>query len=173
MGIPAIGNDPVSKRCSGKDVDRELRERFRTKGCAGNETPRRNTMKKILSISVVVLMLTATYCFAQTDSGKKGEMDCSCMKMEEGMMKQMMEKCKPMMQKMMDEKMEMMQMMMDMMNMQEKMIKGPKAAEKKQMMKDMEQMKEKMQKMMSMPMDMKCMDDMQSAEPSTAEPHKH
>ena len=42
------------------------------------------------------------------------------------------------------------------------MMKGPKAAEKKQMMKDMAQMKEKMQKMMSMPMDMTGMDDPQS-----------
>ena len=33
--------------------------------------------------------------------------------------------------------------MMEMMNMQEKMMKGPKAAEKKRMMKDMAQMKEK------------------------------
>ena len=55
-----------------------------------------------------------------------------------------------------------MQMMMEMMNMQEKMMKGPKAAEKKQMMKAMAQMKEKMQKMMSMPMDMTGMDDSQS-----------
>jgi hypothetical protein len=58
-------------------------------------------------------------------------------------------------------KKEMMQMMMGMMNMQEKMMKGPKAAEKKQMMKDMAQMKEKMQKMM-MPMDMPGMNDSQS-----------
>lgn len=29
-------------------------------------------MKKIVAISLVVLMLTATYCFAQTDSGMKG-----------------------------------------------------------------------------------------------------
>jgi hypothetical protein len=139
--------------------------------------PRRNTMKKILSISLMVLMLTATYCFAQTDSGmkgeQKGEMKQPCMKMDDAMMKQMMEKCKPMMKQMMDEKKDMMQMMMDMMTMQEKIIKGPKAAEKKQMMKDMEQMKEKMKIMMSMPMDMTCMDDPQSAEPSKTDPHKH
>ncbi len=87
-------------------------------------------------------MLTATYGFAQTDSGmkgdQKGEMKQQGMKMDEGMMS--------MMKKMMDDKKEMMQMMMGMMDMQEKMIKGPKAAEKKQMMKDMTQMKEKMQK---------------------------
>ena len=41
-------------------------------------------------------------------------------------------------------------MMMDMMNMQEKMMKGVKAEEKKKMMQDMTQMKEKMQNMMSM-----------------------
>jgi hypothetical protein len=98
--------------------------------------------------------------------------------MDEGMMS--------MMKQMMGDgmmKKEMMQMMMGMMNMQEKMMKGPKAAEKKQMMKDMAQMKEKMQKMMSMPMDMPGMDDSQSkevggkdpknAEPSKTDPHKH
>ncbi len=45
---------------------------------------------------------------------------------------------------------DMMQMMMDMMNVQEKMMKGVKAEEKKTMMKDMTQMKGKMQNMMSM-----------------------
>ena len=59
-------------------------------------------------------------------------------------------------------KKEMVQMMMEMMNMQEKMMKGPKASEKKQMMKEMAQVKEKMQKMMSMHMDMTGMDDSQS-----------
>ena len=131
----------------------------------------------VLISCIFVVALTGRYSFAQTDSGmkgeQKGEMKEQGMKMDEGMMKQMMEKCKPMMKKMMDEKKDMMQMMMDMMTMQEKMIKGPKAAEKKQMMKDMEQMKEKMQKMMAMPMDMKCMDDSQSAEPAKTDPHKH
>ncbi|MCK9419956.1 MAG: hypothetical protein M0R70_11320 [Nitrospirae bacterium] len=122
-------------------------------------------MKKIVTISLVVLMLAATYGFAQTDSGMKGE--------QKDEMKQMMEKCQPMMKQMMDEKKEMMQMMMDMMTMQEKMMKGPNHSEKKEMMKDMAQMKEKMQKKMSMPMDMKCMDDPQSAEPSKTDPHKH
>ncbi len=117
---------------------------------------------------IFVVALTGQYSFAQTDSGmkgeQKGEMKQPGMKMDEGMMKQMMEKCQPMMKQMMGDGMmkEMMQMMMEMMNMQEKMMKGPKAAEKKQMMKDMAQMKEKMQKMMSMPMDMKGMDDSQS-----------
>ena len=115
-------------------------------------------MKKILSISLVVLMFTATYGFAQTDSGmkgeKKGEKKEQGMKMDEGMMS--------MMKKMMEEKKKMMQIMMEMMNMQEKMMKGPKAAEKKRMMEDMAQMKEKMQKMMSMPMDMTGMDGSQS-----------
>ncbi len=55
---------------------------------------------------------------------------------------------------------DMMQMMMEMVNMQEKMMMGTKAAEKKQMMRDMAQMKEKMQKMMSM--GMMGMDDSQS-----------
>ena len=118
---------------------------------------------------IFVVALTGRYSFAQTDSGmkgeQKGEMKQQGMKMDEGMMKQMMEKCRPMMKQMMGDgmmKKEMMQMMMGMMNMQEKMMKGPKAAEKKQMMKDMAQMKEKMQKMMSMHMDMAGMDDSQS-----------
>ena len=118
---------------------------------------------------IFVVALTSGYSFAQTDNGmkdeQKGEMKQQGMKMDEGMMKQMMEKCQPMMKQMMGDgmmKKEMMQMMMEMMNMQEKMMKGPKAAEKKQMMKAMAQMKEKMQKMMSMPMDMTGMDDSQS-----------
>ena len=144
-------------------------------------------MNKMWFVSLVILMLTATSGFAQTDSGtqgdQKGEMKQQGMKMDEGMMKQMMEKCQPMMKQMMADKKEMMQMMMDMMNMQEKMMKGPKVAEKKQMMKDMAQMKEKMKKMMSMPMDMAGMDDSKSkedegagpinAEPAKPDQHKH
>jgi len=52
------------------------------------------------------------------------------MKMDEVMMKKMMEKRKPMMKQMMDEKKDTMQIMMDMMNMQEKIIKGQTASEK-------------------------------------------
>jgi hypothetical protein len=118
---------------------------------------------------VFVVALADQYSIAQMDSGmkgeQKGEMKQQGMMMDEGMMKQMMEKCQPMMQQMLGDgmmKKEMMQMMMGMMNMQEKMMRGPKAAEKKRMMKDMAQMKEKMQKMMSMSMDMKGMDDSQS-----------
>ena len=118
---------------------------------------------------IFVVTLTGQYSFAQTDSGmkgeQKGEMKQQGMMMDEGMMKQMMEKCQPMMKQMMGYgmmKKEMMQMMMEMMNMQEMMMKGPKAAEKKRMMKDMGQMKEKMQKMMSMHMDMTGMDDSRS-----------
>src|SRR5450756_488889 len=154
---------------------------------------RRFEMKRFILVAiscVFVVTLTCLYSFAQTDNGmkdeQKGEMKQQGMKMDEGMMKQMMEKCQPMMKQMMGDgmmKKEMMQMMMEMMNMQEKMMKGPKAAEKKQMMKDMAQMKEKMQKMMSMPMDMTGMDDSQSKEvegkgpekiePSKTGPHKH
>jgi len=129
-------------------------------------------MKRFLLVvisCVFVVGLTGRHSFAQTDSGmkpeQKGEMQQQGMKMDDGMMKQMMEKCQPMMKKMMGDgmmKKEMMQMMMGMMNMQEKMMKGPKAAEKKQMMKDMAQMKEKMHKMMSMHMEMTQMDDSQS-----------
>lgn len=115
---------------------------------------------------IFVVALTGRYSFAQTDSGMKNdqkeEMKQQGMKMDEGMMKQMMEKCQPMMKQMMGNKKEMMQIMTGMMDMQEKLIKGPNAAEKKQMMKDMAQMKEKMQMMMSMPMDMPGMDDTQS-----------
>src|ERR1035437_5430501 len=130
---------------------------------------RRFEMKRFILVvisCVFVVTLTCLYSFAQTDNGmkdeQKGEMKQQGMKMDEEMMKQMMEKHQPMMKQMMADKKDMMQMMMDMMNMQEKMMKGPKAAEKKQMMKDMTQMKEKMQKMMSMPMDMTGMDDSQS-----------
>src|SRR4030042_459717 len=108
---------------------------------------------------IFVVALTGRYSFAQTDSGmtgeQKGEMEQQGMKMDEGMMKQMMEKCQPMMKQMVGDgmmKKEMMQMMMEIMNMQEKMMKGPKAAEKKQMMKDMDGMKEKMKKRRSMHM---------------------
>jgi hypothetical protein len=105
---------------------------------------------------IFVVALTGRYSFAQMDCG---------MKMDEGKMKQMMEKCQPMMKQMMGDgmmKKEMMPMMMEMMDMQEKMMKGPKAAEKKQMMKDMAQMKEKMHKMMSMDMNMPRIDDPQT-----------
>ena len=108
-------------------------------------------MKRFILVAiscVFVVTLTCLYSFAQTDNGmkdeQKGEMKQQGMKMDEGMMKQMMEKCQPMMKQMMGDgmmKKEMMQMMMEMMNMQEKMMKGPKAAEKKQMMKAMAQMK--------------------------------
>ena len=123
-------------------------------------------MNKIWFISLIILMLTATSGFAQTDSGtqgeQKGEMKQQGMKMDEEMMKQMMDKHQPMMKQMMADKKDMMQMMLDMMSMQEKIIKGSKASEKKQMKKNIVQMKEKMQMMMSKPMDMPGMDDSQS-----------
>jgi hypothetical protein len=123
-------------------------------------------MKKLVII-LMMLLISAFSAHAQMDSGMKSEpkdQNSKAMKMDEEMMKQMMEKCQPMMKQMMSDgmmKQEMMQMMMDMMSMQEKMMKGPKASEKKQMMKDMAKMKEKMQKMMSMPMGMMGMDDPQ------------
>ena len=126
-------------------------------------------MKRFILVVIscaFVVALTSGYSFAQTDNTmkdeQKGEMKQQGMKMDEQMMKQMMEKCQPMMKQMMADKKDMMQMMMDMMNMQEKMLKRSKAAEKKQMIMDMAQMKEKMQIMMSMPMDMPGMDDSQS-----------
>ena len=116
-------------------------------------------MKKFILIvisCIFVMALTGRYGFAQMDSG---------MKMNEEMMKPMMEQMKvnDMMKK------EMMQMMMEMMDMQEKMLKGLKASEKKQMMKDIAQMKEKMQKMMSMDMNMPGMDKMMGTQPKEAE----
>src|SRR4030043_1280939 len=129
---------------------------------------RRFEMKRSILVvisCIFVVALTGHYSFAQTDSGEKGEMKQQGMKMDEGMMKQKMEKCQPMMKQMMGDgmmKKEMMQMMMEMMNMQEKMMKGPNAAERKQMIKGMAQMKGKMQKMMSMHVDMTGMDDSQS-----------
>jgi len=124
-------------------------------------------MKKFMLVvmsCIFIVALTGRYGLAQTDCCKQGEqkggMKQQCMKMDEGM-----KKCPPMMKQMMGNcmmKQEMMQMMMDMMNMQEKMMQGPQAAEKKQMMKDMTQMKEKMQRMMSMQMDMSGMDDPQA-----------
>src|SRR4030042_6539805 len=108
---------------------------------------RRFEMKRFILVvigCIFVVALTGLYSFAQTDSGmkseQKGEMKQQGMKMEEGMMKQMREKCQPMMKQMMGDgmmKKEMMQMMMEMMNMQEKMMKAPNAAERKQMMKEM------------------------------------
>jgi hypothetical protein len=150
-------------------------------------------MKRFILVVISCIFfvaLTGLQSFAQTENDmkdeQKGEMKQQGMKMDEEMMKQMMEKCQPMMKQMMADKKDMMQMMMDMMNMQEKMMRGPKAAEKKQMMKDMAQMKEKMQRMMLMPMDMIGMDDAsgtqskvvegkesKKAEPSKTDPHKH
>lgn len=122
-------------------------------------------MKRFIFIVIscaFVMTMPHAYSFAQTDKcmkdGSKGEMKQQCMKMDEGMM----DKHQPMMKQIMADKQDMMQMMLDMMSMQEKMIKGPKAAEKKQMQKNMVQMKEKMQKMLSRPMAMRGMDDSQS-----------
>lgn len=153
-------------------------------------------MKKVVLVVlsyVLFIALTGLYSFAQTDNGikdePKGMTAQQGMKMDEDVMKQRMEKCQPMMKQMMSHgmmKQDMMQMMMDMLTMQEKILKGPKAAEKKQMMKDIEQMKEKMHKMMSKPMDMMGMDNARGtkskrgedkeypkAEPSKTDPHKH
>ena len=75
----------------------------------------------VVTSCIFVVALTGRYSFAQTDSGmkgeQKGEMKQQGMKMDEGMMKQMMEKCQPMMKQMMGDgmmKKEMMQKMMSM-----------------------------------------------------------
>src|SRR4030067_625313 len=69
---------------------------------------RRFEMKRFILVvisCILVVTLTGRGSFAQTDSGmkgeQKGEMKQQGMKMDEGMMKQMMEKCQPMMKKMM------------------------------------------------------------------------
>jgi hypothetical protein len=116
---------------------------------------------------IFVAALAGQYGLAQTGNTKgeqKSEQKQQGMKMDEGNMKQMMEKCQPMMKQMMGGCMmkDMMQMMTAMMDMQEKMLKGPSGAEKKQMMQDMAQMKEKMQQMMSMQRDMAGMCDSQA-----------
>jgi hypothetical protein len=118
----------------------------------------------VVVISCIFVAASASgYGLAQTGN-TKGEQKQQGMKMDEGNMKQMMEKCQPMMKQMMGNCMmkDMMQMMMTMMDMQERMLKGPSGAEKKQMMQDMAQMKAKMQQMMSMQRDMTGMDDSQA-----------
>src|SRR4030042_4246237 len=85
---------------------------------------RRFEMKRFILVvisCIFVVTLTGRGSFAQTDSGmkgeQKGEMKQQGMKMDEGMMKQMMEKCQPMMKQMMGDgmmKKEMMQKMMSM-----------------------------------------------------------
>lgn len=124
-------------------------------------------MKRFMVVVIGCIFIVAVagrYGLAQTDSSKKDEQKQQGMKMDEGKMNQMMDKCRPMMKQMMGGCMmkDMMQMMMAMMDMQEKMMKGPNAAEKKQMMTDMALMKEKMQQMMSMQRDMAGMCDSQA-----------
>lgn len=107
-------------------------------------------MRKVFLISMCMLasVLVVSAGFTQMGGEKGGH--SGMMGGQGGMMEQKGEMGKGHMMehdKMMDS---MMQMMMDMMNMQEKMMTGPKADEKKQMMKDMSGMKEKMQNMMSM-----------------------
>ena len=137
-------------------------------------------MKKALVVLALVFLSVAT---AQAQMGEQKATAGQGMMMNEGQQMPMMQMCMPMMKQMMADKKDMMQMMMDMMTMQEKIVNGPKAAEKKQMMKELAQMKEKMQKMMSMPMDMKCMDapkpkengdtGSKNGEPAKTDPHKH
>jgi len=69
-------------------------------------------MKKVV-IVLMMLLIFVVSAKAQMDSGMKGEQkeqDSQSMKMDEGMMKQMMEKCQPMMKQMMADKKDMMQM---------------------------------------------------------------
>jgi hypothetical protein len=137
-------------------------------------------MKKAMVVLAIVFL---TSMAVQAQTGEQKGQTGQGMMMGEGQQMPMMQMCMPMMKQMMADKKDMMQMMMDMMTMQEKMLQGPKAAEKKQIIKDMAQMKEKMQKMMSMPMDMKCMDASKpkgdagsgpkNGEPAKTDPHKH
>lgn len=120
---------------------------------------------KRLAIVLAVLFVFSDSAYAQmgmmggaASGEQKGVMKpCGMMMSEE----QQMPMCQqmPMGQNMMMK--DMMQMMMEMLNMQESMMKGLKAEEKKKMTKDIGQMKEKMQKMMSMCMGTMTMDDSQ------------
>ena len=120
---------------------------------------------KRLAIVLAVLFVFSASAYAQmgmmggaASGEQKGVMKpCGMMMSEE----QQMPMCQQMMlgQNMMMK--DMMQMMMELLNMQESMMKGLKAEEKKKMMKDIGQMKEKMQKMMSMCMGTMTMDDSQ------------
>jgi hypothetical protein len=118
-------------------------------------------MKKLIVCSMILFVFSIS-AYAQTgmmesQQGQTGQgtamgqgkqqsmMNCPMMQhvQGQGMMQSGQQMC-PMMGQ------DMMQMMMDMMNMQEKMMKGAKAGEKKKMMQDMTHMKGKMQNMMSM-----------------------
>lgn len=110
-------------------------------------------MKRLI-IGVVILFVCSIPAYAEMGS-QQGQMGQGMMTGEGQQMPMMncpMMQQMPMMQRMGQCMMmqDMMQMLMDTMNMQEKMMMGVKAAEKKKMMKDLTQMKEKMQKMMSM-----------------------
>lgn len=107
----------------------------------------------IISLAVLSLLVAGTTSWAQMVEKK----DDPGMKMGEGQQMSMMQMCMPMMQQMMGQKMmmqEMMKMMMEMMKMQEKLMMGPKAGDRKMMMKEISMMKEKMQNMMSTHMGM-------------------
>jgi hypothetical protein len=109
----------------------------------------------------LIIVLSFLFVFSISAYAQTGMMGSQQGKMGEGMMGE--GKQKPMMnysrmRQMYGQRMmirDMMQMMMDIMNIQEKIIKGADAAEKKKMMKDLTQMKEKMQEMMSMQKGMK------------------
>jgi hypothetical protein len=125
-------------------------------------------MKKV-TITLVILFMFSISAYAETDmqgsqQGQMGQgmmmeqgqqMPMNCPKMQQmhgqGMMQggQQM----PMMPQMMGHNMmmqEMMQMMMDIVNMQEQIINGVKASEKKMMLEKIKDMKAKMQNKMTM-----------------------
>lgn len=122
---------------------------------------------KRLAIVFAVLFVFSVSAYAQMGEGMKpeqkgpmgqgmmgGEGKMPMMPMCQEMMKQQMGEGQqmpmmPMCEQMMKERKAMIQMMMEMMQMQKKMMKGVKPAEKKEMMMEMDKMHETMGKMMS------------------------
>jgi hypothetical protein len=170
------------------------------------------TIKRFICCIAVILVLAAS-AYAETGSQQSpGDQEkaggahqmqmMQCPKMQQmqagggGQQMPMMQMC-PMMHQMMGQGMmmkDMSRMMMDMMNIQEKIIHGVKASEKKELLKKLQDMKSGMQDMMR---PCKCMVDTgmmghpapppapecesrdiqqgkpQSGEPQKADPHKH
>lgn len=118
-------------------------------------------MKRVAVVFVILFVLSISACAQRgimggqqgmMGGGQQPMMDCSMMQKMSGQGEMQGGQQMPMMQTMGQGMMaqDMMQMMMNMISMQEKMMMGVKASEKKKMMKDLKDMKEKMQKMMSM-----------------------
>ena len=119
-------------------------------------------MKKLAVVFVILFVLSISACAQRGIMGgqqgmmgqgqEQSMMDCPMMQQMSGQGMMQGGQQMPMMQTMGQGMMaqDMMQMMMNMVNIQEKMMTGVKASEKKKMVKDLKDMKEKMQKIMSM-----------------------